>query len=156
MLIFISPRHEAGYVATFFHSFKNSCGTLVARRRTFPASCFLCGHPAATVASVKPPAEAHAEAMYSYRVWIPGHETPPWRADPILSWFSFQSSESEFSHGVSVDFSDGLVVICSRSAPATANLNRRLDLINGGLPALVGGNPQRGWERVRGVKRMSF
>jgi len=91
--IFISPGREAGYAATFFHSFQEllvaTYRTPIARRWTPPASCFLCGRPAATVASVKP-----SGSRFTGRLRMTtedaGHETPPRCTDPILSWFSFQ------------------------------------------------------------------
>jgi len=92
--------------ATFFRSFKNSSWQATKGARRPPALYFLCDCPAVSMASVKPLAEVQPVATYSYREWIPEHKPPPWRADPILSWFSFQSSESEFSHGVSVGFQE--------------------------------------------------
>jgi len=115
MPIFISPGREAGYVATFFHSFKNSWWQPVERPSLgigrSPASCFLCGHQAADRGPCQTVCRGLPRGCVCPQVWIAGHEGPPWRADPILSWFSFQSSESEFSHGVWVGFPDGLIVI---------------------------------------------
>jgi len=77
------------------------------------------------------------------QVWIAGHEGPPWRADPILSWFSFQSSESEFSHGVGWFPGRFDCNLTSRRHLAMANLDRLMNLTNGKLPAPVGGSGQR-------------
>jgi len=85
--------------ATFFRSFKNLgyphavCLLLGAR-----TSYFLCDRLALSMTITK----RQAEGACAHRVWIPADETlgrpptnyPPRRADPILSWFSFQSSES--------------------------------------------------------------
>jgi len=142
---------------TFFRSFTNSRWTPLVRSPLragrSPASCSLCGHPATSMAPVKPSAEVYPEATYAYRMWIPGYETLGQFPRNTLHGLQIRSYRGSPFKVRSPNSAMGVGRLLMRFV---CNLISRIALVtvnrmNGRLPALVGGSD---W--VEGIEGTSF
>src|SRR6266478_7299922 len=101
MLIFICLGTRQATRATSFHVLQKPLRALVARRLSVPSPrAFLCERPALNTATASRGARGWAPPP-NMDTWVRNFGTAPdnypsWRANPILSRFSFQDSESKF------------------------------------------------------------